>query len=302
MAVTASLRMTATRAALWGFPLSRSRWYSSLMSGEHLLADSAAMQATSLGLRRPPPMWRPPLMVPLSRAKGATPGRDAACRLPTGPSSAIHAPGAAAVTGPMPGTEARMRWLSANSGDPATVPPLQRRDGGVDVPGDPADLRAGRAGADLRHDGPRPGAMVHESLPQHRHVAEPVDGGGGRGGGPHVRERGPEGRQYPGVHPVGFRKGPGGLREIPRLPRVHDGGGEPPGAQRLQQGPVHAPRRLHDGLHGAALPEEAGDLSEADPVVGGREVPPVDVDVGCTPACAGSGDHCGHALPLLSSR
>ncbi len=43
LAVTTSLRMTATRATLWGFPLSRSRWYSSLMSGEHLLADSAAI-------------------------------------------------------------------------------------------------------------------------------------------------------------------------------------------------------------------------------------------------------------------
>ncbi len=43
LAVTTSLRMTATGATLWGFPLSRSRWYSSLMSGEHLLADSAAI-------------------------------------------------------------------------------------------------------------------------------------------------------------------------------------------------------------------------------------------------------------------
>ncbi len=43
LAVTASLRMTATRATLWGFPLPLRRSYSSLMSGEHLLADSAAI-------------------------------------------------------------------------------------------------------------------------------------------------------------------------------------------------------------------------------------------------------------------
>ncbi len=43
LAVTTSLRMTATRATLWGFPLPLRRSYSSLMSGEHLLADSAAI-------------------------------------------------------------------------------------------------------------------------------------------------------------------------------------------------------------------------------------------------------------------
>ena len=193
-----------------------------------------------------------------------------------------------------------MRWLSANSGDPATVPPdppLQRRDGGVDILKDPADLRAGRAGADLRHDGPRPGALVHGSVPQHQHVAEPVDGGGGRRRGRHLRERGPEGRQYPGVHPVRPPQRPGGLREVPGLAGVHHEGGETPGVQRLQKRPVHAPRGLHDGLHGAALPEEAGDLSEADRVVGGREVTPVDVDVGCTLAYVDSGDYGCHAPP-----
>ena len=275
------------------------------MSGEHLPDGSAAMYRTSPGRLLPPPMWRPPFRVPLSRGRGATPGREAAWRLPMAPSSSIHAIRAAAVTGPMPGTGARMRWLSANSGVPATVPPdppLQGRDGGVDVPGDPADLRAGRPRAGLRHDGPRPGAPGHGPVPQPRHVAEPVDGGAGRLRGLHVRERGPEGRQYPGVHPVGPPQRPGGLREVPGLAGVHHEGGETPCARRLRQRPVHAPRGLHDGLHGAGLLEEAGDLSEAVRVVGGREVTPVDVDVGCTPAYAGSGDHCCHALPLLAPR
>ncbi len=185
------------------------------------------------------------------------------------------------------GSDARHRGQDAvafgelrRPGDRHADPPLQRRDGGVDVPGDPADLRAGRPPADLRQDGPEPGPLVHKFLPQPRHVAEPVDGGAGRRRGPHVRERGPEGRQYPGVHPVRLRERPGGLREVPRLPRVHHEGGETPGARRLRQRPVHAPRGLHDGPRGAGLPEDAADLSEAVRVVGGREVTPVDVDVG----------------------
>ena len=202
-----------------------------------------------------------------------------------------QAPGAAAVTGPMPGTGARMRWLSANSGDPATDPPIRRSSAAMAAPVSSRTLPTSV-----------PGALVHGPVPQPRHVAEPVDGGGGQRRGPHLRERGPEGRQYPGVHPVRPPKGPGGLREIPRLPRVHDGGGEPPGAQGLRKRPVHAPRGLHDGPRGAALPEDAADPAQAVRVVGGREVPPVDVDVGCTPACVGSGDHCCHALPLLSPR
>ena len=207
------------------------------------------------------------------------------------------------------GADARHRGQDAvavgelrRSGDRHADPPLKGRDGGVDILEDPADLRAGRPRADLRQDGPQLGPLVHEPVAEHQHVAELVDGGGGRLRGLHVRERGPEGRQYPGVHPVRPPKGAGGLREVPGLAGVHHEGGETPGVQRLQQRPVHAPRRLHDGLHGAALPEEAGDPAEAVAVVGGREVPSVDVDVECTLAYVDSGDYGCHALPLLSSR
>ncbi len=72
-------------------------------------AAIAAMYSTSLGRLRPPPMWRPPFRVPLSRAIGATPTSAAAWRLPIAPGPPIQAIRDAAVTGPMPGTEVRMR-------------------------------------------------------------------------------------------------------------------------------------------------------------------------------------------------
>ena len=83
------------RVPPWGFPRSLSRWYSSLMSGAHLLADSAAMWTTSLGRLLPPPMWRPPLMVPLSRGRGARPAgrRPAGCRSSPAAGAARRGPG-----------------------------------------------------------------------------------------------------------------------------------------------------------------------------------------------------------------
>ncbi len=60
------------------------------------------------------------------RAKGATPISAAAWRLPIAPSSPIHAIRDAAVTGPMPGAEVRMLWLSAYSSAPAISSSIRR--------------------------------------------------------------------------------------------------------------------------------------------------------------------------------
>ncbi len=89
--------------------LSRSRPYSAFISGPDMQAAIAAMHGTSPGRLRPPPMWRPPFRVPLSRAIGATPPGAAAWRLAVAPGPPVQATGDAAVTGPMPGTGAGMR-------------------------------------------------------------------------------------------------------------------------------------------------------------------------------------------------
>ncbi len=106
--------------------LSRSRPYSAFISGPDMQAAIAAMHGTSPGRLRPPPMWRPPLSVPLSRAKGATPPGTAAWRLAVAPGPPIQATGDAAVTGPMPGTGAGMRWLSARPCGSLTSSPVRR--------------------------------------------------------------------------------------------------------------------------------------------------------------------------------
>ena len=92
-AVTAGFRMTAVTATLWGFPLSLSRRWSAFISGLNVRAAIAAMRGTSPGRPRPPLTWRPPLRVPLSRAKGATPTGAAAWRLPIAPGPPVQATG-----------------------------------------------------------------------------------------------------------------------------------------------------------------------------------------------------------------
>ena len=58
-----------------------------------------------------------------ARAKGATPTGAAAWRLPMDPGPPIHATGLAAVTGPIPGTDAGIANVSACSPEPATGSP-----------------------------------------------------------------------------------------------------------------------------------------------------------------------------------
>ncbi len=73
--------------------LSRSRPYGAFISGPDMQAAIAAMHGTSPGRLRPPPIWRPPFRVPLSRAKGATPPGAAAWRLPMAPGPPVQATG-----------------------------------------------------------------------------------------------------------------------------------------------------------------------------------------------------------------
>ena len=89
----------------------------------------AAMNRRSRGLRRPPRMCRAPRCWPLSSANGATPISAAAWRWSRLPSSGIQHRSAAAVTGPTPGIEVRMRYLSACSGSlaiTASIAVIQR--------------------------------------------------------------------------------------------------------------------------------------------------------------------------------
>ena len=103
---------------------------------------------------------------------------------------------------------------------------------------------------------------------------------------PQVRERGPEGWRYPGVHPVGPPRHPRGLRQIPGLAGFTTGTAKP-----LVHGDRGSARCMRPETSTTALPEEAADPAEA-----------VAVDVQRAPACVDSGDHCGHALPLLARR
>ena len=209
------------------------------------------------------------------------------------------------MTGPMPGTEVRMRWLSANSGVPETVTPIRRSSAAMAVSSSASTLPAGPPSCWVAVSDTTVLSSARwstsfsrsTSMSRSRSMAAEAGSVASMSG-----NAAPEGRRYPGVHPVRPPKGPGGLREVPGLPRVHDDGGEPAGVQRLRQRPVHAPRGLHDGPRGAGLPEDAADLSEAVAVVGGREVTPVDVDVGVRLLTSDSRDHCCHALPLLAPR
>ena len=86
-------RHAAVTAALWCLPLSLSRRWSAFISGLNVRAAIAAMRGTSPGRPRPPLTWRPPLRVPLPRAKGATPTGAAAWRLPIAPGPPVQATG-----------------------------------------------------------------------------------------------------------------------------------------------------------------------------------------------------------------
>ena len=122
-------------------------------------------------------------------------------------------------------------------------------------------------------------ALVDKGLPQHQHIAEPVDRHVGRSRGRHVRERGPEGGQDPGVDPVGLRQFAACLGEVPGLAGIDHANCEAPVMKRLQERPVHPARGLDDDPFRPAVPEDAGDLSEAVRVVGGGVVLPVEINV-----------------------
>jgi len=59
-----------------GLSLSLSLPWKADTPGLNVQAAIAAMQGTSPGLLHPLPIWRPPLSVPLARARGATPPPD----------------------------------------------------------------------------------------------------------------------------------------------------------------------------------------------------------------------------------
>ncbi len=172
--------------------------------------------------RGPPVTWRPPLRVPPSRAKGATPARAAARRLPTAPGPPARATGDAAVTGPMPGTGAGCRSSPPGPPTPRRAPrsagrTRRRRRRSRRGPSGRARPRPDRR---PRPGPPRPGAPVDGRLAQDRHVAEPVDGPVRRRRGRHVRERGAQGGRHARAGPVGLRRLAAGPGEVPGLARV----------------------------------------------------------------------------------
>ena len=188
------------------------------------------------------------------------------------------------------------------AGDQLLDPPVILADAGVKLREDFRDRPVRSRIADLVEGQLQVGALVHELLPEHEHVAEPVDRHAGRRRGRHVRKRGPEGGQRPGVDPVRLRQLAAGPGEVPGLAGVDHADGEAAVMQGLEEGPVHPAGGLDDGPLRAAVPQDAGDLAEAVPVVGGGVVPAAEMDVECLLADVDSGGYDGHGLPLLSSR
>ena len=173
---------------------------------------------TSPGRLRPPPMWRPPLSVPLSRAIGATPPGAAAWRLAVAPGSA-H-PGDRGRRRDRADTRHRGRDRGGSPpGSPESltgVPrsaghtPLTAAAGSYSTPvagpsGSGSPTPAGTASVPVRRS---TGASAKP-----RHVAEPVNRHVGRRRGRHFRERGAGGRGHPRAGPAGPPRraaGPGG--------------------------------------------------------------------------------------------
>ena len=111
LARTISLRMTATRATLWLFPAALSRWKTRCRSGLCMVALQGGhvedVPVAVVGRHADVP--GSPGDVRCRGLKGATPSREAACRLPMVPSSGIQQHSVTALTGPTPGIEVRIR-------------------------------------------------------------------------------------------------------------------------------------------------------------------------------------------------
>ena len=86
------------------------------MTGFQRLAVNAPMYREARTLARPPQTVRLPLIVPLSRLKGATPTSAAICRWPSVPSSGRKARSVRETCSPTPGTVRRSLSFSRHMG------------------------------------------------------------------------------------------------------------------------------------------------------------------------------------------